>query len=61
MIKVDTKKGKKKKKKNEGGKPLPSERKKKVDPAMEIEGNQKLNQVKKLQFKKKKKQAARTG
>ncbi|XP_058801452.1 guanine nucleotide-binding protein-like 3 homolog [Phymastichus coffea] len=58
-VKVNTKKGKKKKK-NEGNKALPTERRKKIDPLFEIEGNQKLNQIKKLQFKKKKKQAART-
>ncbi|CAH1156217.1 unnamed protein product [Phaedon cochleariae] len=34
-------------------------RTKKVDPEMELEGNQKLNQIKKLQFKKEKKQRNR--
>ena len=37
------------------------ERKKKVDPLSEIEGNQKLNKLKKLQFKKEKKDRARKG
>ena len=42
-------------------KKTPVERKKKVDPLFEIEGNQKLNKVKKLQFKKEKKARARKG
>lgn len=37
----------------------PVDRKKKLDPLSEIEGNQKLNKVKKLQFKKDKKERAR--
>lgn len=40
-------------------KKVPVERKKKTDPLFEIEGNQKLNKVKKLQFKKDKKERAR--
>lgn len=32
---------------------------KKIDPEMELEGNQKLNQIKKKQFKKEKKQRNR--
>lgn len=42
-------------------KKVPVERKKKTDPLFEIEGNQKLNKVKKLQFKKDKKERARKG
>ena len=38
-----------------------TQRKKKIDPLFEIEGNQKLNQIKKLQFKKQKKESARRG
>ena len=38
-----------------------TERKKKPDPLFEIEGNQKLNKLKKLQFKKEKKQRLRSG
>jgi len=40
-------------------KDTPAERKKKLDPLFEIEGNQKLNKLKKLQFKKEKKERAR--
>lgn len=36
-------------------------RKKKTDPLFEIEGNQKLNKMNKLQFKKEKKERARRG
>lgn len=43
---------KKKQKKNDANKA-------KVDPEMELEGNQKLNQIKKKQFKKEKKQRNR--
>lgn len=38
-----------------------TERKKKPDPLFEIEGNQKLNKLKKLQFKKEKKKQAKRG
>ncbi|KAF7987932.1 hypothetical protein HCN44_003795 [Aphidius gifuensis] len=37
----------------------PAQRKKKVDPLFEIEGNQKINKMNKLQFKKQKKELAR--
>lgn len=36
-------------------------RKKKTDPLFELEGNQKLNKIKKLQFKKEKKDKAKRG
>ncbi|KAL0099025.1 hypothetical protein PUN28_020223 [Cardiocondyla obscurior] len=48
-----------KKKLQDTKKNVPVERKKKPDPIFEIEGNQKLNKVKKLQFKKEKKNRAR--
>jgi len=38
-----------------------TERKKKPDPLFEIEGNQKLNKLKKLQFKKEKKEQLKRG
>lgn len=38
-----------------------TERKKKADPLFEIEGNQKLNKLKKLQFKKEKKERLKRG
>lgn len=44
-------------KKNERNKAEP--RTKKADPEMELEGNQKLNQIRKKQFKKEKKQRNR--
>lgn len=50
-----------KKKLQDTKKDVPAERKKKSDPLFEIEGNQKLNKLKKLQFKKKKKEQARRG
>lgn len=37
------------------------DRKKKLDPLFEIEGNQKLNKLRKLQFKKEKKDRVRKG
>lgn len=40
-------------------KKTPVQRKKKVDPLFEIEGNQKINKLNKLQFKKQKKELAR--
>lgn len=52
---------KKLKKKLQGiKKDVPTERKKK-DPLFEIEGNQKLNKLKKLQFKKEKKNRLKRG
>lgn len=50
-----------KKKLQDTKKDVPAERKKKPDPLFEIEGNQKLNKLKKLQFKKEKKERARRG
>lgn len=38
-----------------------TQKKKKTDPLFEIEGNQNLNKIKKLQFKKEKKERARKG
>lgn len=38
-----------------------ADRKKKPDPLFEIEGNQKLNKLKELQFKKEKKERSRRG
>ncbi|XP_001602042.1 guanine nucleotide-binding protein-like 3 homolog [Nasonia vitripennis] len=58
-VKVQSKKGNKKKTADDK-KNVPVQRKKKVDPIFEIEGNQQLNQIKKLAFKKQKKQAARS-
>lgn len=52
---------KKLKKKLKDKKKKASERKKKSDPLFEIEGNTKLNKLKKLQFKKEKKERARKG
>lgn len=53
---------KKKKGKNGDAKqPATEPRKKKVEPLFEIEGNQKLNKMNKLQFKKLKKERARRG
>lgn len=40
---------------------VPAGRKKKVDPLFEIEGNQNLGKIMKLQLKKKKKEQARRG
>ncbi|RLU19755.1 hypothetical protein DMN91_008312 [Ooceraea biroi] len=48
-----------KKKLQETKKEVPAERKKKVDPLFEIEGNQNLGKLMKLQLKKEKKQRAR--
>ena len=45
----------------EGKKEPNVQRKKKVDPVFEIEGNQKLNQLNKLMLKKKKKDKVRRG
>lgn len=50
-----------KKKLQDTKKDVPAERKKKSDPLFEIEGNQKLNKLKKLQFKKEKKERSRRG
>lgn len=51
----------KKKKADASKKPPNAERKKKVEPLFEIEGNQKLNKLNKLQFKKQKKEKVRRG
>ncbi|XP_011877644.1 PREDICTED: guanine nucleotide-binding protein-like 3 homolog [Vollenhovia emeryi] len=48
-----------KKKLQDTKKNVPAERKKKSDPLFEIEGNQKLNKLKKLQFRKEKKDRVR--
>lgn len=50
-----------KKKLQDAKKDASAERKKKSDPLFEIEGNQKLNKLKKLQFKKEKKERLRRG
>lgn len=50
-----------KKKLQDTKKDVSAERKKKPDPLFEIEGNQKLNKLKKLQFKKEKKERSRRG
>jgi len=50
-----------KKKLQDTKKDVSAERKKKPDPLFEIEGNQKLNKLKKLQFKKEKKERLRRG
>ncbi|XP_014208919.1 guanine nucleotide-binding protein-like 3 homolog [Copidosoma floridanum] len=55
-VKVQGKKGKKRKAQENN---KTSQRKKKVDPVFELEGNQQLNRIKKMQFKKQKKEAGR--
>lgn len=50
-----------KKKLQDTKKEVPAGRKKKVDPLFEIEGNQNLGKIMKLQLKKEKKQQARRG
>lgn len=53
---------KKLKKKLQGTKKdIPVERKKKTDPLFELEGNKKLNKLKKLEFKKEKKERIKRG
>lgn len=53
--------GKKKGKKGDPKANAIEPRKKKVEPLFEIEGNQKLNKLSKLQFKKQKKERAKRG
>lgn len=50
-----------KKKMDTAKKKMGETRKKKTDPLLELEGNQKLNKINKLQFKKQKKEQARRG